>query len=98
MSNWANWKNWVHGLAAAAISSFATAASGAIISPTVFSLDLRGFENMVKLSIPPALLAVFLYLKESPIPPLSGTVDEKGNVTLSGSPVVEVSLEGQKKQ
>jgi hypothetical protein len=64
-------KIWVHGLAAAAISAFASAASGAIALPNVFTFDRVGFTNMVKLATVPALLAVFAYLKSSPIPTFS---------------------------
>jgi hypothetical protein len=66
-------KIWIHGLAAAAISAFASAASGAIALPSVFTFDRAGFVNMVKLATVPALLAVFAYLKSSPVPPLSLT-------------------------
>jgi hypothetical protein len=59
---------WVHGLAAAGISAFATAASGAIALPGVFTFDRAGLVNMVKLATVPALLAVFAYLKSSPVP------------------------------
>jgi hypothetical protein len=65
-----NLKVWLHGLAAAAVSAFASAASGAIALPTVFTFDETGFVNMVKLATVPALLAVFAYLKSSPVPPL----------------------------
>jgi hypothetical protein len=66
-------KIWIHGLAAAAISAFASAASGAIALPTVFTFDRAGFLNMVKLATVPALLAVFAYLKSSPVPALDST-------------------------
>jgi hypothetical protein len=66
-----NIKVWLHGLAAAAISAFASAASGAIALPSVFTLDRNGFINMAKLAIVPALLAVFAYLKSSPVPALN---------------------------
>jgi hypothetical protein len=66
-------KVWIHGLAAAAISAFASAASGAIALPSVFTFDRAGFLNMVKLATVPALLAVFAYLKSSPIPSLTVT-------------------------
>jgi hypothetical protein len=69
-----NLKVWVHGLAAAAISAFASAASGAIALPGVFTFDRAGFLNMVKLAAVPALLAVFAYLKSSPMPALTNTV------------------------
>lgn len=61
-------KIWAHGLAAAAISAFASAASGAIALPAVFSLDKAGLVNMLKLAAVPAMLAVFAYLKSSPLP------------------------------
>lgn len=64
-------KVWLHGLAAAAISAFASAASGAIALPSVFTFDRHGFINMAKLATVPAMLAVFAYLKSSPIPPLT---------------------------
>jgi hypothetical protein len=63
-------KIWIHGLVAAAISAFSSAASGAIALPTVFTFDRAGFLNMVKLATVPALLAVFAYLKSSPVPAL----------------------------
>jgi hypothetical protein len=66
-----NLKTWIHGMAAAAISAFASAASGAIALPTVFTFDRTGFLNMVKLATVPALLAVFAYLKSSPVPALT---------------------------
>jgi hypothetical protein len=62
------YKVWLQGLAAAGISAFASAASGAIALPTVFTFDRVGFLNMVKLAAVPALLAVFAYLKSSPLP------------------------------
>jgi hypothetical protein len=69
-----NLKVWIHGLVAAAISAFASAASGAIVLPSVFTFDRAGFVNMVKLATVPALLAVFAYLKNSPVPTLTTTM------------------------
>jgi len=69
-----NLKVWIHGLVAAAISAFASAASGAIALPSVFTFDRAGFVNMVKLATVPALLAVFAYLKSSPVPTLTTTM------------------------
>ena len=66
-----NMRIWIHGLLAAFISSFASAASGAIMLPTVFTFDRNGFINMAKLATVPALLAVFGYLKASPVPALT---------------------------
>ncbi len=69
-----NLKVWIHGLAAAGISAFASAASGVIALPTVFTFDRVGFMNMLKLATVPALLAVFAYLKSSPMPAIDSTV------------------------
>jgi hypothetical protein len=66
-----NLKLWIHGLAAAAISAFASAASGAIALPAVFTFDKAGLLNTAKLATVPALLAVFAYLKSSPMPVLN---------------------------
>jgi hypothetical protein len=66
-----NIKVWLHGLAAAGISAFASAASGAIALPSVFTFDRNGFINMAKMATVPALLAVFAYLKSSPVPALT---------------------------
>ena len=62
---------WLRGLAAAAISAFASAASGAVALPSVFTFDRNGVTNMAKLAAVPAMLAVFAYLKASPIPPMA---------------------------
>ena len=53
--------------------AFASAASGAIALPSVFTFDRVGFLNMVKLATVPALLAVFAYLKSSPVPALGSS-------------------------
>lgn len=74
-------KVWFHGFAAAVVSAAASAASGAIMLPTVFTLDKTGFINMGKLAAGPALLAAFAYLKASPVPALS--VTEKTEKTVS---------------
>ena len=63
-------KVWIHGLAAAGISAFASAASGAIALPAVFTFDKPGLLNMVKLATVPALLAVFAYGKRARSRPL----------------------------
>jgi hypothetical protein len=63
-------KLWLHGLFAAAISAAASAASGVIALPSVFTLNKAGFINMGRLAAVPAMLAVCLYLKSSPVPPV----------------------------
>jgi acyl-coenzyme A synthetase/AMP-(fatty) acid ligase len=90
------WEIWLQGLLAAVISAFASAASGAIGLPTVFTFDRNGLINMIKLATVPALIAFFTYLKQNPTPTLKATVDPQGNVTVKGNPVAEVTVEGKK--
>ncbi len=66
-----SFKIWLHGLTAAGVSAFASAASGAIALPSVFTFNKAGLINMAKLATVPAMLAVFAYLKSSPIPKLN---------------------------
>lgn len=93
--NWTNLKVWIHGLAAAAVSGAASAVSGCVALPTVFTFDKNGVANMIKLAVPPAIIAVALYLKKSPVPALTATVDDQGNVQVEGNPVVEVQVKGK---
>lgn len=76
-----NVRVWLHGLIAAFVSAFATAASGVIALPTVFTFDKVGLINMIKLATVPAMLAVFAYLKSSPVPALSLTATTTVEVT-----------------
>lgn len=76
-----SWKVWLHGLLAAVISAFSSAASGAIALPTVFTFDRVGLINMLKLAAIPALLAMFAYLKQSPVPALTVTTTATVEVT-----------------
>jgi hypothetical protein len=92
-----NWKLWLQGLLAAAVTAFSTAISGALALPTVFTWDKNGLINVLKLATIPTALAFFGYLKQYPTPTIEATVDTKGNVSVQGNPVVEVSLEGKKK-
>lgn len=93
---------WLHGLFAAFISAFSTAASGAIALPTVFNFTHDGLLNMLKLSLVPAAVAVFSYLKQSPLPALMGpgdtaTVDNPSispDGTISGSSATLVKAKG----
>lgn len=61
-------KAWIHGVAAAFITAFSTAATGALALPTVFNFSHDGLANIAKLTVVPALISVFGYLKTSPLP------------------------------
>jgi hypothetical protein len=72
-----SWKVWLHGLAAATISAFSTAAGAFIVMPNVFNFrSAESVGNAVKIVLIPTALAVFAYLKTSPVPTLTTTVTE----------------------
>ncbi len=77
---------WLHGLFAAAISAFATSASGLIALPTVFNFTRNGLINMLKMAAVPAGIAVFTYLKQSPLPP--DTVLQSGDTATVKDPII----------
>jgi hypothetical protein len=79
-------KAWLHGLFAAGISAFATSASGLIALPTVFNFSKDGIINMLKMAAVPAGIAVFTYLKQSPLPPES--VIGPGDTVKTVNPVI----------
>lgn len=83
MSKLTNVSVWLHGLVAAFVSAFATAASGAIALPSVFSFDKVGLINMAKLATVPAMLAVFGYLKQSPLPLITASVTTTSTVEVT---------------
>lgn len=82
-----NTRLWLHGLLAAAITAFSTAASGVIALPTVFTFDKNGCINMVKMAAVPTFLAVFAYLKQSPVPGLI----EPGDTATVQNPIISPS-------
>lgn len=81
-----NLKLWLHGLFAAGISAFASSASGFLVLPNIFNFSHDGMLNMLRVSIVPALIAVFAYLKQSPLPPLNPL--GPGDVVTVKNPVV----------
>lgn len=81
-----NFKLWLHGLLTAVVSAFASAASGAIALPTVFTFDKHGFINMAKLASIPAILAGLAFLKQQPVPSLTVTVTPESTVVSQKAP------------
>lgn len=49
---------------------------GIVMLPTVFNFTHDGLMNMIKLSVTPAMFAVFAYLKQSPLPGIIGPGDK----------------------
>lgn len=86
-----NTRTWLHGLFAAAIGSFATAAGGALTLPGVFNLSHNGLINFAKITVVPAMITVFAYLKSSPLPTMSMTATTTSTVTTEVTPTKEQS-------
>ena len=80
-----NWKAWLYGLLSSTISAFSTAASGAIMLPTVFSFTHDGVINMLKVAALPAGFAFFAYLKTHPLPDSSVTITTTQTIEKSGA-------------
>lgn len=83
----ANTKIWLHGLFAAFISTFASSAGGFLMLPTVFNFTHNGLINMAKVSALPAMIAVFGYLKASPLP----TLIEPGDTATVQNPTIDTA-------
>ena len=58
---------WVQGLLAAAIGGGANAITLVIVDPSTFNLT-TGFGHLVTVTATSALLAVAMFLKQSPLP------------------------------
>ena len=61
-------KAWIQGLLTAFITAFSTAAIGVLALPTVFNMSKDGLYNIGKMTLVPALISVFTFLKQSPLP------------------------------
>lgn len=68
-----NKKAWIQGLLTAFITAFSTAAIGVLTLPTVFNGSKDGLFNIAKMTLVPALISVFTFLKQSPLPTDSTT-------------------------
>lgn len=66
-------KAWIQGLLTAFITAFSTAAIGVLTLPTVFNSSKDGLFNIAKMTLVPALISVFTFLKQSPLPASSET-------------------------
>lgn len=68
-----NNKAWLQGILTAFITAFSTAAIGVLALPTVFNGSRDGLFNILKMTLVPALISVFTFLKQSPLPTSSTT-------------------------
>ena len=64
-----NWKLWIKGLASAAIGAFASGVGLVIVSPDDFNLaDPVAAKRLLMVCAVNAIIAVAMYLKQSPLP------------------------------
>lgn len=62
-----NWKAWLYGLASAAIGAAANTVTVMIVAPETFNLN-EGLNKVLMAAGSSAIVAVALYLKQSPLP------------------------------
>jgi len=62
-----SWKTWLYGLASAAIGAAANTVTVMIVAPETFNLG-EGLHKVLMASASSAVVAVALYLKQSPLP------------------------------
>ncbi|HOR98920.1 MAG TPA: hypothetical protein PLZ74_11170 [Kiritimatiellia bacterium] len=62
-----NWKTWLYGLASAAIGAAANTVTVMIVAPETFNLG-EGLNKVLMAAGSSAIVAVALYLKQSPLP------------------------------
>jgi hypothetical protein len=63
-----NWRPWLYGLFAAAIGAIGSAIPLVIIAPGTFNLSGGGLAKLGEACASNALIAVGLYLKQTPLP------------------------------
>ena len=86
------WSEWFWGLIGGVVSAFATAASGIIALPTVFSFTENGVINMLKMAAVPSALAFFLYLKTHPLPGVVTMNAPNSTITVNTPPVASSTV------
>jgi hypothetical protein len=62
-----NWKLWLKGLISAAIGGAASSVTVMAIDPTQFNVN-EGLSKLGTVALVNAIIAVALYLKQSPLP------------------------------
>lgn len=68
-----NVANWLYGLLAAAIGAVGSAVPLVIVAPESFNFSHAGLLKLAEMCAVNALLAVGLYLKQSPLPAIQTT-------------------------
>lgn len=64
-----DWKRWLKGMATAAIGAFATGITLVMVDPMDYNLaDPVAAKKLLTVCIVSAIIAVAMYLKQSPLP------------------------------
>ncbi|HDZ39531.1 MAG TPA: hypothetical protein ENH62_14865 [Marinobacter sp.] len=63
----ARWIKWGKGLISAGIGGFSTGVTVAFVDPASFNID-TGLSNLLKVCVVAGVVAMFNYLKQSPLP------------------------------
>ena len=63
-----NWRPWLYGFFSAAIGAFGSAIPLVIIAPATFNFSAGGLGKLGEACASNALIAVGLYLKQTPLP------------------------------
>lgn len=69
--NWDNVAKWFYGLVSAFIGAASSAVTASIVAPESFNLSHAGLLKIGELCVVSGGVAVAMYLKQSPLPPLT---------------------------
>jgi hypothetical protein len=88
-----NWKPWLYGLISAGVGAVGGAIPLVIIAPTTFNMTGGGLAKLGEACGASALIAMGLYLKQSPLPPESQvtTVQDTRTITVTPVPVANTA-------
>jgi hypothetical protein len=76
-----NWKPWLYGLVSAGVGAIGGAIPLVIIAPATFNFTGGGLNKLCEACAASALIAMGLYLKQSPLPPESQITIEQDTRT-----------------
>lgn len=95
MNRWLKWETWLHGLIGGAIGGGANAGASWIgmVSAKAAGLDVPtlNLKSLVIICGTSALLAAFLYLKQSPLPEISSITETKITTATATTTSVETA-------
>ncbi len=78
-----NWKAWLYSLVAGAIGGCSSAGLSLLAMPDTFSFSGAGLVHVYKALAIGALIPIFTFLKQSPLPTDTVTVQNTATTTLT---------------